>query len=143
VKLCAFAARAFRSQHPDLWVKRVNLLQATMGRGHGRRKDFFQRGPLGDFPKIFSRGGQSGKVWFLSIEIEKATFFANNFKLQGGPWPPCPPLPTPMVAACAHNFPRLCEDQGFSNFFAHVPLSIQSIISRHLNYAGVKIQLYK
>ena len=25
---------------------------------HGRRKDFFQGGPVGDFPKIFSRGGQ-------------------------------------------------------------------------------------
>jgi len=35
----------------------------------------------------------------------------------------------------------LCADQGFSNFFAHVPLSIKRIISRHLIYAGVIVQL--
>jgi len=34
-------------------------------------------------------------------------------------------------------------DQGFSNFWAHVPLSIKRIISRHLVYAGVIIQFYK
>ena len=26
---------------------------------HGRRRDFFQEGPVGDFPKDFSRGGQN------------------------------------------------------------------------------------
>jgi len=38
---------------------------------------------------------------------------------------------------------RLCVDQGFSNFFAHVPLSIKYVISRHLIYADVSIQVYK
>jgi len=38
---------------------------------------------------------------------------------------------------------RLCADQGFSNFFAHVPLSIKYIISRHLIYADAIIQLHK
>jgi len=37
---------------------------------------------------------------------------------------------------------RLCVDQGFSQFSAHVPLSIKRIISRHLIYAGAIIQLY-
>ena len=44
--------------------------------------------------RIFSRGGaKSGEIWFLPLEIEKMTFFANNFKIHGEP---CPPLPTPM-----------------------------------------------
>jgi len=38
---------------------------------------------------------------------------------------------------------RLCVDQCFSNFFAHVPLSTKRIISGHLIYVGVIIQLYK
>ena len=64
---------------------------------HGRRKDFFQGGPVGDFPKIFSRGAKSGEIWFLPLEIEKTTFFANNFKIRGGQGRPRPPLPTPML----------------------------------------------
>ena len=46
---------------------------------HGRRKDFFQG------------VGPRGEICFLSLEIEKTMFFANNFKIQGGPRPPCPP----------------------------------------------------
>jgi len=37
---------------------------------------------------------------------------------------------------------HLCVDQGFSNFFAHVPVSIKYIILQHLIYAGVIIQLH-
>ena len=37
----------------------------------------------------------------------------------------------------------LCVDQGFSNFFAHVPLSSKRIISQHLIYAAVLKQVYK
>jgi len=36
---------------------------------------------------------------------------------------------------------RLYVDQGFSNFFAHVPLSIKRLILRHFIYAGAIIQL--
>ena len=49
---------------------------------HGRRKYFFQgRGSRG-FPKFFSGGAKSGEIWFLLLEIEKTTFFANSFKFQ-------------------------------------------------------------
>jgi len=55
---------------------------------HGRRKDFFQGGPVGDFPKMFSRGARNCEICFLPLEIEKATFFANDFKIQGWQGPP-------------------------------------------------------
>jgi len=72
---------------------------------HGRRKDFFQGEPVGDFPKIFPGGAKSGEIWFLLLEIEKTTFFANNFKIQGGQGPPAPP-PTPMTSclSCPHAY---------------------------------------
>jgi len=41
---------------------------------HGRREDFLQGGPGGNFPKIFSRGVKSGEICFLPLEIEKTTF---------------------------------------------------------------------
>jgi len=41
---------------------------------HERRKDFFQGGQKGVFPKFF-QGGQSGEICFLPLEIEKTTFF--------------------------------------------------------------------
>jgi len=45
---------------------------------------FSREGAVGDFPKIFSRGTKSSEIWFLLLEIEKTTFFASNFKIQGG-----------------------------------------------------------
>jgi len=56
---------------------------------------FHGRGAVGDFPKIFSRGDKSGEICFLPLEIKKITFFANNFKIQGGK-DPLHPLPMPM-----------------------------------------------
>jgi len=52
-------------------------------------------GQLGIFPKFF-QGAKSGELWFLPLEIEKTTFFANNFKIQGS-LGPLASLPTPMV----------------------------------------------
>ena len=45
-------------------------------------------GAVGDFLKLFQGGSKSGEIWFLPLEIEKTTFFANNFKIQGGLAPP-------------------------------------------------------
>jgi len=45
---------------------------------------FSRVGPLGNFFQNFSRGAKSGDIWFLRLEIEKATFFAETFKIQGG-----------------------------------------------------------
>jgi len=56
---------------------------------------------------------------------------------------PIPTQPAPrrtLVAICVQNFPRLCVDQVFPNFFEYVPLSIKLIISQHLIYADEIIQ---
>ena len=49
---------------------------------------FSRGGAVEDFPKILPGGAKSGEIWFLPLEIEKTTFFANNFKIQGGGKPP-------------------------------------------------------
>jgi len=54
---------------------------------HGRRNEFFQGGPLGDFSKFFSRGAKSGKICFFPLKTKKTTFFATNFKIHGGQVP--------------------------------------------------------
>ena len=59
---------------------------------HGRRKDFFQGGgALGDFSKIFPGGPKVVKFAFSHSKLKK-TFFAENFKIQGGPGPLSPPF---------------------------------------------------
>jgi len=57
-----------------------------MGTTHGRRKDFFQEGPLGDFSKIFSGGAKVVKFAFSLSKLRKQSFFAEMFN----------PLPTHM-----------------------------------------------
>ena len=43
---------------------------------HGRRKEFFQgRGSRGSSQKFFQGRAKSGEICFLSLEIEKTTFF--------------------------------------------------------------------
>jgi len=49
---------------------------------HGRRKDFFQGGPLGHFSKIFLGGGKYGEICFFPLETKKTTFFGEIFKIQ-------------------------------------------------------------
>jgi len=62
----------------------------------GVGRDFF-RGAVGDFPKIFSRGGPKVvKFVFYPSKWKKQPFFANNFKIQGGAKAPLSPFPTPM-----------------------------------------------
>jgi len=69
-------------------------------RMHGRRKDFFQGGGhYGIFPKYFQGGAKSGEIWFLPLEIEKTTFFAEIFKIRGTN-PPCPPFRRPCAYLC-------------------------------------------
>jgi len=42
-------------------------------------------GPIGDFPKIFSRGWPKVvKFVFYRSKLKKQPFFANDFKIQGG-----------------------------------------------------------
>jgi len=50
---------------------------------------------------------------------------------------------SPPLEKCVWPHAPFCVDQGFSNFLAHVPLSIKRIISRHLIHAGVIMQTYK
>ena len=59
----------------------------------GRRKDFFQGEPVGDFPKIFTREGPKVvKFVFYPSKLKNQPFFANCFKIQGGQVPPWPPF---------------------------------------------------
>jgi len=59
---------------------------ASMGVGK-----IFSRGAVVDFPKKCSKGGQKWWNVVFTLEIEKTTFFANNFEIQGGQGPPTPP----------------------------------------------------
>jgi len=60
---------------------------------------FSRGGQYGIYPKCFPGGAKSGEIWFLPLEIEKTTFFANNFKIQEGTKkPPEPPCPNPSDA---------------------------------------------
>ena len=53
---------------------------------------FFSRGVSRGISQIFSRGrAKNGEICFLHHEIEKTTFFAHNFKIQGGLGPPSHP----------------------------------------------------
>ena len=71
---------------------------------------FFPGGPVGDFPKIFSRGEPKAvKFVFYPSKLKKQPFFANSFKIQGGQGPPLP-LPSDahghMRAACLRPLPQ-------------------------------------
>jgi len=71
------------------------------------------------FLKFFLGVDKNGEIWFLPLENETTTFFANNFKIQGGQGPPLPPLPTPMVqtffsvSAAEFRAPAYRKCQGF------------------------------
>jgi len=82
-------------------LKKTNTLHLhSMCGGHGRRKDFFQGEPLGDFPKFFQGGDKSDKTLFLLFEIAKNNLFCCNFQNPGrNKGPLLPPLLTPIVAA--------------------------------------------
>ena len=45
---------------------------------------FSKSGPLGDFSYIFPGGDKSDEIYFFPHETRKTTFFAENFKIQGG-----------------------------------------------------------
>ena len=61
---------------------------------------FFPGGTSRGFSQnFFQGGGTHGEIWFLPLEIEKTTFFANNFKIQKGKAPPRPP-----PSSDAHGF---------------------------------------
>jgi len=97
VVICIFSKNAIFSNVATTFAS--VLLTKLRFFNHGRRKDF-SRGAVGDFLKLVSRGAKSGEICFLPLEIEKTTFFAHNFKIQGAKAPPSP-LPTPMSSITA------------------------------------------
>jgi len=57
---------------------------------------FFPGGvPVGDFPKNFSGGPKMMKFRFYPSKLKKQLVFANNFKIQRGQGPTCPPIRRP------------------------------------------------
>jgi len=49
-------------------------------RSHGRRKDFFQDGQQGIFPKLFPGVDESGEIWFLPAQIERTTWSVDRVR---------------------------------------------------------------
>lgn len=45
------------------------------------------------------------------------------------------------IAVFGHKFLRVCVDQDFTNFFAHVQISINMFISRNLSYNCTKFTI--
>ena len=71
---------------------------------HGCRKDF-NAGATRRFSQKFSGGGQNWwNLFFLPLETKRTTFFAKNFKIQGGKVPPAPPLSTPMSTSALWSY---------------------------------------
>jgi len=59
-------------------VLEFEILSKCVCGGHGRRKDFFQVGPILDFLGVAERifpGGQCGEISFYQLETKKITFF--------------------------------------------------------------------
>jgi len=56
---------------------------------HGRRKDFFQEGAIGFFPKVFLGGLKVAKFVFYHSKLRKQPFLL-SFQISS-------PLPTPML----------------------------------------------
>jgi len=76
----------------------------------GVRRIFSSGGHQGIFPKI-SQEGQKWLNLFFPLKTKKTTIFAKVFKIQGGPWTPLPPLPTPMAVKCL--LPNLTQYSSF------------------------------
>jgi len=90
--------------------------------------------------KFWIIGAGSGTVWM--VEPEPEIWFRIHSR---GLWrKQVNLLRANMVCSIlyAHNFYRLCVDQGLSNFFAHLPLFIKCIISQYLICTCVIIKLY-
>ena len=120
----------FRLHSPNLWSKRVDLLRDEHGfsymyiiilvcMGVGRGQEGLKTLGFGKIEKCVC-SFRVGKFYPLLTPLEKCF------------WPPpgkihhCPPLMEKSFR-CPNSF--VCsEDQGFSNVFAHVPLSIKHII---------------
>ena len=85
---------------------------------------FFQGGAVGVFPKFFPGGAKSGSICFLPLEIEKTTFLANNFKIQGAR----PTLPTSMFTRKAITNSCLCERE----FLSTLELTIENDDARYI-----------
>jgi len=71
-RLC-FALTIFLAKHMTAW--------ASEGL-------FFREEPLWHFYKSFPNGVKSGELGIFLLETTKTTFFADIFKIQGGPWLP-------------------------------------------------------
>jgi len=68
----------------------VQILQRLFTDNHGRRKDFFQGGILGDFSKKFLGMAKSSEVWLFPLEtIRKQPFLLKFSYFRVGRWPPC------------------------------------------------------
>ena len=85
----------------DLIAFRGSIVNMGVGR-------IFSMGAVGNFPKIFSRGGPKVvKFGFYPSKLKKQPFLLIISKSRGGAWPPLLPLPTPRIVNTQGVF--LCE----------------------------------
>jgi len=69
--------------------------QTQAHREHGRRMDFPSGGPVGDFPKIFSKGGSKVVKIAFTPRNWKNNLFLLIISKSRGPRPSCPPFRRP------------------------------------------------
>jgi len=112
------------------------LKETTSHWQHGRRKDFFHGGPVGDFPKIFF--SKVVKFGFPPLEIEKTTFFASNFKFQGWPRHPLPPFLRPWLATV---FQKTGKMHAYTTFLKRITFIGLRLYDKNLMYSGVRTQI--
>jgi len=90
---CPSSANARRLKSRHSFVPAVQHLIGSSD-NHGRRKDFFQGGS-GDFPKIFSKGGQKWWNFFFTLWNWKKQFFLPIISKSRAARPPMPPFRSP------------------------------------------------
>jgi len=106
-----------RASLRDTCFKEVSLPIMGVGR-------IFSRWATRGFFKNFSRGAKSGEIRFFPLKTKKTTFFAKDFKIQGGLDPPVP-LPTLMVPVSAASTIRL---ESHSAGVKRLPLSHRKVV---------------
>jgi len=115
-----------------LWTWSVTNVVCYERVCHGRRKDFFQEGPVGNFPKFFSRGGQKWwNLFFTPRNWKNNLFLLIISKSRGGQGPSLPPLSTPMGSVmnvvCYERvcYEQVCYERGLFRMVCYEQVSLE------------------
>jgi len=103
------------------------------------------------FGRIFSRGGgsrgfsqnffqgwaKSGEIWFSVLEIEKTTFFANHFKIQGDK----PTLPPTSDAHEHTNSEAFASLKGLRHIYIYRKFRMLEVRKNEISLRKMSAQL--